>query len=83
MFHYAIDIFFILVLVSEVSAISITPQHSDKLSDVYIKEEEAEFYSQNLLIQKLEETIERLERELADYEQELYENDRYIRGGSI
>jgi hypothetical protein len=38
-------------------------------------------YSKNLLIQELEETIQRLRHELADYEQELYEKDLYIQGG--
>jgi hypothetical protein len=56
--------------------------YKEKVSKKYIKEEDAEFYSQNSFIQELEETIKRLQGELADYEQELYEKDLYIQGGS-
>ena len=78
---------------SEASAISVTPQHSDKLSDGTKKANErlsimapdvdedyvGLIYSQNLLIQELEERVKRLQHELADYE--LYEKDLYIQGG--
>ena len=57
--------------------------YKEKVFKKYLKEEDAEFYSQNLLVEKLEETIEKLKRELADYEEELYQIDYYIRGGSI